>query len=106
MHFYRLIRAQKGLLNTVSKFNNLGFSYEAIESTIIHRTCRPSTKKDMQLQQVMGRRHQNTWNRNLGKKINRNFALIFIQLWFQNSVFWRNLRFWRYRGYVGHVCIL
>ena len=67
MHFHRLRRAQKGLLNTFAKFNNLGFSYGVLGGTTIQQhTCSHSTKRDMQLQQLMSRRQQKIWSKNVG----------------------------------------
>ena len=37
MHFHRLIKAQQGLLNIVTKFSNLGCYYEVVGNTIIQQ---------------------------------------------------------------------
>ena len=35
MHLFRLRKAQQGLLNTATKFNNLGYCYEVVGGSTI-----------------------------------------------------------------------
>ena len=67
VNFHRLKRLQQGLLNIVAKLGNPGCCYEVLRGLIIQQhTGRQSTKRDMQLQQLMNIRQQNIWSRNLG----------------------------------------
>ena len=79
-------------MDTVSKFGNLGCCYEVVGGTTIQKqTGRHSTKQDMHLQQLMSTRSQNILSKNLKQKMQKTFALVFMQLWFPNLVIWKSL---------------
>ena len=107
MHFHRLKRVQKWLLNTFSEFIALGYCFEAVGGTTIQQcNCRHSTKRDIKLQKLMSRIYQSIWSRNLGQKCTKKIALVFIQLWFYILIFWKSLQCWRWGGYICCIWII